>query len=240
MQSVSATPEAEIRSLGARRERARASGIPRALSRLHRATETLRWRQHHLIISRPSQHFSAEVSTEVHLMVHSRFGEICSCCCLPALPGTAVVFLNYVLRTILCTSVHFEFKERGRYKMGDGKLCLYAIVSMGSCFIVLTPPLPFRIAALWRTRCLWRLRLSFTPYSATSREFPFSRSAPLALSFCTWHFRLTSGGGKSGEELKELADLEQDREGCVVPARLTRKSSEVLCMARLKDGPQVA
>ena len=89
MQSVSATPGAEIRSLGAKRERSRASGIPRTLSLLHRAAETLRLRQHHLIISRPSQHFSAEVSstsTEVHLMVHSRFGEICSCCCLPALP----------------------------------------------------------------------------------------------------------------------------------------------------------
>ena len=28
-------------------------------------------------------------STEVDKMVHSRFGEVCSCCCLPALPGPA-------------------------------------------------------------------------------------------------------------------------------------------------------
>ena len=39
-------------------------------------------------------------------MVRSRFGEVCSCCCLPALPGPAWVLLNYVMRTILCTSVN--------------------------------------------------------------------------------------------------------------------------------------
>ena len=38
-------------------------------------------------------------------MVHSRFGKVCSCCCLSALPGPAWVLLSYVLRTILCTSV---------------------------------------------------------------------------------------------------------------------------------------
>ena len=37
--------------------------------------------------------------------MRSRFGEVCSCCCLPTLPGPAWVLLNYVLRTILCTSV---------------------------------------------------------------------------------------------------------------------------------------
>ena len=78
-------PELKVDHLG-RGGSARANGIPRTLSRLHRATETLRWRQHHLIISRSLQHFSAEV--------------------------------------------YFEFKERGRYKMGDGKLCLYVILSM--------------------------------------------------------------------------------------------------------------
>ena len=45
------------------------------------------------------------VCTEVHLMVRSRFGENCSCCCLRALPGPAWVLLNYVLHTILSTSV---------------------------------------------------------------------------------------------------------------------------------------
>ena len=43
--------------------------------------------------------------TEIQLIVRSRFGEICSCCCLIALPGPAWVLLNYVLHTILCTSV---------------------------------------------------------------------------------------------------------------------------------------
>ena len=38
-------------------------------------------------------------------MVRSRFSEVCSCCCLSALPGPAWVLLSYVLRTILCTSV---------------------------------------------------------------------------------------------------------------------------------------
>ena len=33
-------------------------------------------------------------STEVYKMVRSRFGEVCSCCCLPALPGPAQVLLN--------------------------------------------------------------------------------------------------------------------------------------------------
>ena len=38
-------------------------------------------------------------------MVRSRFREIFSCCCLPVLPGLAWVLLNFVLRTILYTSV---------------------------------------------------------------------------------------------------------------------------------------
>ena len=42
---------------------------------------------------------------EVHEMVRSRFGEVCSCCCLPALPGPAWVLLNYVSRRIKETSV---------------------------------------------------------------------------------------------------------------------------------------
>ena len=37
---------------------------------------------------------AGRVSTEIHLMVRSRFGELCSCCCLPALPGPAWVLLN--------------------------------------------------------------------------------------------------------------------------------------------------
>ena len=44
-------------------------------------------------------------TTELHLMVRSRFGEFYSCCCLHALPGPAWVLLKYVLHTILCTSV---------------------------------------------------------------------------------------------------------------------------------------
>ena len=42
---------------------------------------------------------------KIHLMVRFRFGEICSCCCLLALPGPAWVLLNYVLRTIVYTCV---------------------------------------------------------------------------------------------------------------------------------------
>ena len=45
-------------------------------------------------------------STEIHLMVRSRLGEICSYSYLPALPGPAWVLLNCILR-ILCTSVLF-------------------------------------------------------------------------------------------------------------------------------------
>ena len=38
--------------------------------------------------------------------MRSRFGEVCYCCCLPALPGPAWVLLNYVLQNILCTSTN--------------------------------------------------------------------------------------------------------------------------------------
>ena len=41
-------------------------------------------------------------------MVRSRFGEVCSCSSLTALPGPAWVLLSYVLHTILCTSVEVE------------------------------------------------------------------------------------------------------------------------------------
>ena len=41
-------------------------------------------------------------------MVRSRFGEICSCSCLPALAAPAWVFPNYLLHTILCTSVKIQ------------------------------------------------------------------------------------------------------------------------------------
>ena len=41
-------------------------------------------------------------------MVHSGFGEVCSCCCLPALPGPAWVLLNYVVRTILLHLCMFQ------------------------------------------------------------------------------------------------------------------------------------
>ena len=44
-------------------------------------------------------------------MVRSRFGEICSCCSLSVLPGPAWALLNYVLRTILCTSVGESCKQ---------------------------------------------------------------------------------------------------------------------------------
>ena len=43
--------------------------------------------------------------SEIHLMVHSRFGEICSFCCSLALCGSAGFLLSFVLRTILCTSI---------------------------------------------------------------------------------------------------------------------------------------
>ena len=46
-----------------------------------------------------------QIFTEVHLMVRSRFGRICYCCSLPAQPRFAWVLLQYVLRTIFCTSV---------------------------------------------------------------------------------------------------------------------------------------
>ena len=45
-------------------------------------------------------------------MVHSRFGEICFCCCFLVLPGTAWVLLNYVLHTILCNSVYIWIRVR--------------------------------------------------------------------------------------------------------------------------------
>ena len=52
-------------------------------------------------------------------MVRSRFGEICSCCCIPALPGPAWVLLNYVLHAILCTSVHFDLRLPIRFPKND-------------------------------------------------------------------------------------------------------------------------
>ena len=55
--------------------------------------------------------------TEIHLMVCSRFGEVCSCCCLPALPGLALpgTFLtcfahHFVhLCTLLVASRHLAY-----------------------------------------------------------------------------------------------------------------------------------
>ena len=35
-------------------------------------------------------------NTEISFIVRSRFGEVYSCCCLPALPGPAWVLLKYV------------------------------------------------------------------------------------------------------------------------------------------------
>ena len=50
--------------------------------------------------------------TEVHKLVCSRFGEVCSCCCLPTLSGTAWVLLKYVL--YICTRIIFQAQQKGR------------------------------------------------------------------------------------------------------------------------------
>ena len=47
-----------------------------------------------------------ESKREVHSMLRCRFAEICSCCCLHAVPGPEWVLLNDVLRTILLAPLY--------------------------------------------------------------------------------------------------------------------------------------
>ena len=51
-------------------------------------------------------------STEVHKMVRSRFGEVCSCCCLPALPGSyfCAPFWAPLYLSLLSFSNNFPFR----------------------------------------------------------------------------------------------------------------------------------
>ena len=51
-------------------------------------------------------------------MVRSRFGEICSCCCLPALAAPAWVFPNYFLHTILCIEIQCVDRAKSNFYFG--------------------------------------------------------------------------------------------------------------------------
>ena len=71
-------------------------------------------------------------------MVRSRFGEVCSCCCLPALPGPAWVPLIYVLRTILCTSVAVDLsRNKLTTKAPSRRLQPCSLCILPSCLLAL-------------------------------------------------------------------------------------------------------